>query len=338
MCKVHNCQNCGESFDEKPNCANKYCSQKCYFKDRFGNRPWADCSGCLAAIGFGKRTTGQILGIKPGTVLSQRKRDGIVTQTPPIGSWRIWAKRKAAGKNPDKKRTASEIAYERYHMDDIKQAREHGFDWSYEWTKERAKRTAKAKWEAMTPEEKKSHNRRCMANTKKRFAKSPEAHAAHIKYKREWRAENKDALNKYNKQWRKNNPEKMRAHRKRQMENPAFRALRNQRKRFRDIMKSVKNGGTGSYSDKIGCTTAEFHRYMEAKFKPGMTWSNYGTYWHVDHIIPCAAFNQSDPHQLALCWHHSNMQPLEARDNLRKSAKFNEEQLSLPINHTRLIH
>ena len=305
----------------------------------YKQKHWADCSGCLAAVGFGKRITGQILGVKPGAVLSQRNRDGIETQTPPMGSWYIWAKRKNAGKHPDRKRTACEIAYDKARMEDIKQACKRGFDWSYEWTKEMAKRTANAKYRAMTPEEKKIYNKRCVANKKKRWDNNPKIKARDMAITNNWKRRNPEENKAYIKKWIKNNPEKnreiQRRSRKKRMDNdPVYRALCNQRKRFRHIMKLVKNGGTGSYSDKIGCTTKEFHRYMEAKFQPSMTWDNYGTYWHVDHIIPCAAFDHSDPHQVALCWHHSNMQPLEARENLIKSDKFDEEQLNSLINQT----
>ena len=334
MCKTHNCQSCGVSFDEKPSCANKYCSRECYVEGRFGSRPWAACSGCLAAVGFGKRITGQILGVKPGTVLSQRKRDGIETQTPPMGSWYRWAMRKAAGKNPDRKRTDCEIAYELHHMDDVKLAHADGFTWVTIWEREAKRRYAKARYDAMTTEEKALKQEIQTRRIKAKMEANPELKAKKAADHKQWREANKDKVKQTQREWVKNNPEKMRAYRKKQMENPAFRALDNQRKRFRSIMKSVRNGGTGSYSSKIGCTTKEFHKYMEAKFEPGMTWDNYGTYWHVDHIIPCAAFDQSDPHQVALCWHHSNMQPLEAKENLRKSDKFNEEQLNLLINHT----
>ena len=278
----------------------------------------------MASIGFGTKITGRLLGINPTSILGQRKKDGIEAQTPSIGSWRIWARRKAAGKNPDRKRTDCEIAYDRARMDDIRKACQRGFDWSYEWVKERASRYSSAKYKAMKPEEKKEHNKRCQANKKKRWANDPETKARDIARINEWKTRNPE----------KNRESVRKSNKKRRANNPAYRALCNQRHRFRNIMKSVKNGGTGSYSSKIGCTTKEFHKYMEAKFEPGMTWDNYGTYWHVDHIIPCAAFDQSDPHQVALCWHHSNMQPLEAKENLRKSDKFNEEQLNLLINHT----
>lgn len=72
----------------------------------------------------------------------------------------------------------------------------------------------------------------------------------------------------------------------------------------------------------LGCSQEEFLRYLESKFKPGMTWSNYGRKgWHLDHIIPLSAFDLTDSHQLEQACHYSNIQPLWWIDNLRKSNK-----------------
>lgn len=63
----------------------------------------------------------------------------------------------------------------------------------------------------------------------------------------------------------------------------------------------------------------EFRSLMEKKFKPGMTWENYGRDgWHIDHIRPCASFDLSDPRQQRECFHHTNLQPLWALENIRK--------------------
>ena len=51
-----------------------------------------------------------------------------------------------------------------------------------------------------------------------------------------------------------------------------------------------------------------------------MTWQNYGDGWHIDHIHPCAAFDLTDPEQQKACFHWSNLQPLWAIDNFRKSS------------------
>lgn len=53
-----------------------------------------------------------------------------------------------------------------------------------------------------------------------------------------------------------------------------------------------------------------------------MIWSNYGSYWHVDHIIPCSSFDLTNPEEQKKCFHFTNLQPLTAVDNMRKSSKI----------------
>jgi 5-methylcytosine-specific restriction endonuclease McrA len=53
-----------------------------------------------------------------------------------------------------------------------------------------------------------------------------------------------------------------------------------------------------------------------------MSWDNYGTYWHIDHIIPCSNFDFSDPIQQKECFNYTNLQPLEAKANIKKSNKM----------------
>jgi hypothetical protein len=63
----------------------------------------------------------------------------------------------------------------------------------------------------------------------------------------------------------------------------------------------------------------EAFAHIESKFKPGMTWENYGK-WHVDHIIPLSSANTTG--ELEKLCHFNNLQPLWARENMRKSDKM----------------
>ncbi len=75
----------------------------------------------------------------------------------------------------------------------------------------------------------------------------------------------------------------------------------------------------------IGCTIEELKQHLESQFIEDMTFDNYGYYgWHIDHIKPCVLFDLSDPEQQKQCFHYTNLQPLWAKDNLSKGAKYEE--------------
>src|SRR5947209_20446004 len=38
----------------------------------------------------------------------------------------------------------------------------------------------------------------------------------------------------------------------------------------------------------LGCSIDQLKVFLASQFTPEMHWENYGTYWHVDHHIPCA--------------------------------------------------
>jgi hypothetical protein len=101
---------------------------------------------------------------------------------------------------------------------------------------------------------------------------------------------------------------------------PNYKIAKNLRRR---LVEFVNNGfATKSESAiiRIGCTLDELKIHLSNKFKDGMTWENYGQ-WHIDHIIPCAAFDLHSEEQQKKCFHYSNLQPLWARDNIVKGSK-----------------
>lgn len=84
----------------------------------------------------------------------------------------------------------------------------------------------------------------------------------------------------------------------------------------------------------LGCSVEALRSHLESLFQPGMSWANYGTYrvdgpmtWHIDHILPCASFDLTDPAQQRACFHWTNMQPLWAVENLKKSDSYHKDTL-----------
>lgn len=73
----------------------------------------------------------------------------------------------------------------------------------------------------------------------------------------------------------------------------------------------------------LGYTANEFVTHIERMFSDGMTWQSFFSgKIHIDHIRPISSFNLDDPDQLAACFALSNLQPLWAKDNIRKSDKM----------------
>lgn len=102
---------------------------------------------------------------------------------------------------------------------------------------------------------------------------------------------------------------------------PSFKMLKNYRKRVWDAMKGIVKSAR---SQELLGASADFVRgYIESQFTDGMTWDNYGyNGWHVDHIKPCSSFDLNDPVQQRECFHYTNLQPLWAADNFKKSDAF----------------
>lgn len=73
----------------------------------------------------------------------------------------------------------------------------------------------------------------------------------------------------------------------------------------------------------LGCSTKEFGKHLESLWKEGMNWENWGVgrdKWHIDHIVPAAYFDLTDPSQLKKCFHYTNQQPMWSTDNTTKGA------------------
>jgi len=134
---------------------------------------------------------------------------------------------------------------------------------------------------------------------------------------------NEDFRNSYrkrNKKWEEKNIDKRREYKnnystQRLKTDILFKLRRNVRIR---INKFIKNKKTNSL-DIIECSYLQLKEHLEKQFNDGMSWNNYGK-WHIDHIIPLSSANNEE--EVYKFCHHTNLQPLWAEDNLKKSNKI----------------
>ena len=116
-------------------------------------------------------------------------------------------------------------------------------------------------------------------------------------------------------------------YRNRRKNDPQFKLINNLRTRLAHLIsrnpKIIKNEKT---KELIGCSVEELKLYIEKKFLVGMNWDNYGyETWHIDHIKPLSlAKNMDDIIRLKLM-HYTNLQPLWAKDNIKKSNKYDKK-------------
>jgi len=92
------------------------------------------------------------------------------------------------------------------------------------------------------------------------------------------------------------------------------------------INNSLKNNRMGNHWEKlVGYTLNNLINHLEKKFKQGMSWNNYGLRgWHIDHIIPISLwkFEKPENREFKQCWALANLQPLWAKENIRKRNKI----------------
>lgn len=83
-----------------------------------------------------------------------------------------------------------------------------------------------------------------------------------------------------------------------------------------------------SSTELLGCSIEECRQHLEEQFEDGMTWDNHGKdigMWHIDHRRPCHSFNLLYEDEQRKCFHHTNLQPMWASENISKSDYFDED-------------
>ena len=100
---------------------------------------------------------------------------------------------------------------------------------------------------------------------------------------------------------------------------PEARITENLRRRTRAVLEGTNK--SAPTLELIGCSPREIKEHLESLFTVGMSWDNYGK-WHIDHIMPCDSFDLTVESEQRKCFNYKNLQPLWAKDNLRKGSKI----------------
>ena len=103
-----------------------------------------------------------------------------------------------------------------------------------------------------------------------------------------------------------------------------FRIIQVLRSRLRKVAKRGR-GYSGNNLKWLGCTPVELREHLERQFQPGMSWSDLGTgagKWHIDHIVPCAAFDMRKESDRLACFHYTNLGVLWSHLDIEKGATW----------------
>jgi len=125
------------------------------------------------------------------------------------------------------------------------------------------------------------------------------------KYCRQWKKDNREKYNEYHRNYRANNTS-----------NQIKQALRSR------MSKLIHGKQSHTLLLYLGCDFDFFESWIQSQFTPEMTLDNFGIYWHIDHVLPVKMFNHEDEDAIKFCWNWTNLRPLEASENISKSAKI----------------
>ena len=173
------------------------------------------------------------------------------------------------------------------------------------------------------------------------YQNNKERHAQNVK---EYNKNNPEVSKAANKKWRDKNKDKMKLWQKKYNQRPENIIKRREskrksdRKRMLDPYHRISNNMRGNmyhalkakkgfrkWEVLVGYSLQDLINHIEPLLiNTTMTWDNYGSEWHIDHIKPKSLFkyDNTDCQEFRDCWALSNLQPLPKLDNIRKGNRW----------------
>lgn len=132
-----------------------------------------------------------------------------------------------------------------------------------------------------------------------------------------YRQENKEKINEYHRKWKEN----------KRNTDIQYKLQSNMSRRIRyELNTLLKGKKTKRTTEYVGCSIEELKSYLEKMFTTEMTWQNYGSVWHIDHKIPCNAWNFENTFENHCCWNYRNLSPMLASENQSKNDKYDKRE------------
>ena len=95
----------------------------------------------------------------------------------------------------------------------------------------------------------------------------------------------------------------------------------NLRRRLNHFLKVTNMRKINKTFVMVGCTPEFLKKYLEKRFKRGMSWKNNTPKgWHLDHRIPLDS--AKTPKGLEKLMHYTNLQPMWSIDNIKKGNRI----------------
>jgi len=121
-----------------------------------------------------------------------------------------------------------------------------------------------------------------------------------------------------------NNKEKLQEKWRKRAENIQFRVKQRLCARIKSALKEVSLRKTDKTYEYIGCSYNFLKSWISYQFQVKMSWDNIGL-WHIDHVIPCASFDLTNPESASECFSWKNLRPCWAEENMIKGSKIISE-------------
>jgi hypothetical protein len=146
-------------------------------------------------------------------------------------------------------------------------------------------------------------------------------------YHKKWVQENKEHVKEYADKYKpiknilrkdyyeKDKPKRNEYLRNKRINDLEFKLKTSLRNSFRNKLKNK----TDSFFNYTGISYESYINYFKEKFPEEMKTFTEKNKYHIDHIIPCSAYDFSDVEEIKKCWMPENLRIISAEENLKKS-------------------